>query len=301
MTNTNILNSCTLCPRMCNADRSSNSTGICGETWKVKIARAALHMWEEPCISGSNGSGAIFFCGCPMRCIFCQNYDIANAKAGKEVTIQRLSDIMLELEAKGANNINLVTPTHYVPQIIEALEKAKDKGLNIPIVYNTSGYERVETLKMLEGLVDIYLPDYKYTDRVTAQNYSKAGDYCDVITAALDEMYRQTGVPAFNNHNIMTKGMIVRHLVLPGHVKDAKAVIKYLYETYGDNIYISIMNQYTPCAKFEMYPELERKLTKREYETVVDYAIELGVENAFIQEGGTAKESFVPAFDYTGV
>ena len=272
--------------------------------WRKEYAscgRAALHFWEEPCISGEEGSGAVFFTGCNLRCVFCQNYHIARAEQGKEISIARLSEIFLELQSQKANNINLVTATHYVPQVVEALKMAKEKGLYIPVVYNCGGYETVETLKLLEGLVDIYLPDFKYVDSERAKRYSRAEDYPEVAKAALAEMVRQQPKAEFDERGIMKKGVIVRHLMLPGGIKDSKAVVNYLYETYGDQIYISLMNQYTPLPHVADYPEIDRKLKKFEYDRLVDYAISLGVENGFIQEGETAKESFIPAFTNEGV
>ena len=248
--NMNILKDCTLCPRNCHADRFGGQRGRCHETAEIVAARAALHMWEEPCISGDAGSGAVFFSGCSMGCIFCQNHNIAEAKAGKIITIERLSQIFLELQGEGAANINLVTPTHYVPQIIEALEMARKAGLDLPVVYNTSGYEKPETIQMLDGYVDVYLPDFKYMEPELAAAYSKAPDYPEYAKASLKEMIRQTGNIQINKETgMIQKGVIVRHLVLPGHVKNSKAVIKYLLETYKDQILISIMNQYTPMPQ----------------------------------------------------
>lgn len=315
---------CTLCPRNCGVDREMGEKGICGQTNELKVARAALHYWEEPCISGKEGSGAVFFSGCSLHCVFCQNRNIANGTAGKLISRERLAEIFLELQEKGANNINLVTAGHFVPQVIWALERAKRDGLRLPIVYNTSSYESVETIKMLEGLVDIYLPDFKYMDAALSARYSHAPDYSQVAKAAIAEMVRQTGTAEFamaaekedrevtdmgeraaedemSEEGLMQRGTIVRHLILPGHTADSKEVIRYLYETYGDAIYISIMNQFTPLSGLEKYPELNRKLTEAEYDEVVDYAIELGVECGFIQEGETAEESFIPEFDGEGV
>ena len=293
-----ILHDCTLCPRNCHVDRLAGQRGRCHETAEIVAARAALHMWEEPCISGRTGSGAVFFSGCSMGCIFCQNHNIAEAKAGKIITIERLSQIFLELQGKGAANINLVTPTHYVPQIIEALEMARKAGLALPVVYNTSGYEKPETIQMLDGYVDVYLPDFKYMEPELAATYSQAPDYPEYAKASIKEMVRQTGNIQINKETgMIQKGVIVRHLVLPGHVKNSKAVIKYLLETYKDQILISIMNQYTPMPQVAEDPLLSRKVTKREYEKVVDYALDLGMEYGFIQEGEAAKESFIPEFD----
>ena len=295
---------CDLCPRKCLVDRKKGEKGICGQTENLKVARAALHFWEEPCISGDAGSGAVFFSGCPLHCVFCQNANIANGTVGKEISLERLSEIFLELQEKGANNINLVTPGHFVPQIVKALDQAKKEGLTLPVVYNTSSYETVDTIRMLEGYVDIYLPDFKYMSPVLSQKYSHAPDYAEVAKAAVAEMVRQTGKAVFVNgdeDNLILKGTIVRHLTLPGCMEDSMQILKYLHETYGDTIYISIMNQFTPLSNLEKYPELNRRITDEEYETLVDYAIDIGIENGFIQEGDTAEESFIPAFDCEGV
>ena len=294
-------NSCMLCPRRCKADRTRKQ-GLCGTGMGIRVARAALHMWEEPCISGEEGSGAVFFAGCSLGCVYCQNREIAAGLAGKEISEERLTEIYLELQGKGANNINLVTAGHYLPYIISSVGRARERGLNIPIVYNTGGYEEADALKLLEGTADIYLPDLKYLSPELAARYSHAPDYPKIACAALEEMVRQAGEPEFDDRGMMTKGVIVRHLVLPGQVRESKKVIRYLYETYKDRIYLSIMNQYTPMPGIEeAYPELGRTVTAREYDEVVDYAIELGVENGFIQEGETAKESFIPPFDTEGV
>lgn len=295
---------CDLCPRKCLVDRKKGEKGICGQTENLKVARAALHFWEEPCISGDAGSGAVFFSGCPLHCVFCQNENIANGTVGKEISLERLVDIFLELQEKGANNINLVTPGHFVPQIVKALDQAKKEGLTLPVVYNTSSYETVDTIKRLEGYVDIYLPDFKYMSQVLSKKYSHAPDYAEVAKAAIAEMVRQTGKAVFVNgdeDNLILRGTIVRHLTLPGCMEDSMQILKYLHETYGDMIYISIMNQFTPLSNLEKYPELNRRITDEEYETLVDYAIEIGIENGFIQEGDTAEESFIPAFDCEGV
>ena len=252
---------CTLCPRMCAVDRKSGERGICGQTTEIKVARAALHFWEEPCISGEKGSGAVFFSGCALHCVFCQNENIANGTAGKVISTERLGKIFLELQEKGANNINLVTAGHFLPQVAVALEMAKEQGLHIPVVYNSSGYEKAKTLKMLDGLVDIYLPDFKYMDAVLAKKYSHAQDYPEIAKEALSEMVRQVGEAEFDSRGMMKKGVIVRQLLLPGHVKDAKNVLKYLYETYGDRIYISMMNQYTPMPAMKDDPVSYTHLT----------------------------------------
>lgn len=295
------LTDCRRCPRACGADRYSGNTGACGVDADIYIARAALHMWEEPCISGNQGSGTVFFTGCPLRCIYCQNSQIAAAQIGKRVTIERLAEIFLELQAKQAANINLVTPTHYTPEIIEAVHLARDKKLQIPVVYNCSGYETVAALKQLEGIVDVYLTDFKYMDAVLAAEYSHAPDYPQVAKQALQEMVRQQPTPIFDANGMMKQGVIVRHLLLPGAVKNAKEVLNYVYHSYGNHIYISIMNQYTPLEQVEGHPKLGRRVTGREYGRLLDYAVELGIEQGYIQEGATAKDSFIPEFDYEGV
>ena len=298
---------CTLCPRACHVDRTTGQKGRCHVDAQIRVARAALHMWEEPCLSGRSGSGAVFFSGCALGCIFCQNREIASGKAGLVISEARLSEIFLELQEKGANNINLVTAGHYVPQVIRALACAKSQGLRIPIVYNSSGYEKAETLRQLEGLIDIYLPDLKYLTPELAAAYSHAPDYPQYAMEAISEMVRQQPQVEFMPEDrteaspIMRRGVIVRHLLLPGHVREAKKVVGYLHETYGDQIYISMMNQYTPMSEKFADPNLNRRVTKREYERLLDYAAEIGVENGFYQEGATADESFIPEFDYEGV
>lgn len=298
---------CALCPRACRVDRTAGQKGRCHVDAQIRVARAALHMWEEPCLSGRSGSGAVFFSGCALGCIFCQNREIASGKAGLVISEARLSEIFLELQEKGANNINLVTAGHYVPQVIRALACAKSQGLRIPIVYNSSGYEKAETLRQLEGLIDIYLPDLKYLTPELAAAYSHAPDYPQYAMEAISEMVRQQPQAEFMPEDrteaspIMRRGVIVRHLLLPGHVREAKKVVGYLHETYGDQIYISMMNQYTPMSEKFADPNLNRRVTKREYERLLDYAAEIGVENGFYQEGATADESFIPEFDYEGV
>ena len=296
-----LLKSCKLCPRNCKIDRLNNKIGFCKATDKLKVARAALHFWEEPCISGEKGSGTVFFSNCTLKCVFCQNNDISECSAGKEISIERLSDIFLELQHKGVLNINLVTPTHYVPQIIEGLKIAKNKGLNLPIIYNSSGYENIETLRYLKGYIDVYLPDLKYFSNKYSLKYSNAKDYFNFAIKAIDEMVKQVGDIQFDKNGIIKKGVIVRHLLLPGLLFDSKKILDYLHKTYDDKIYISIMNQYTPLAHVENYPEINKKISEKYYNTIIDYAISIGIQNAFIQEEGTAKESFIPAFDYEGV
>lgn len=296
----NYYEKCTLCPRNCGADRTK-TTGFCGQSDKLYAARASLHMWEEPCISGENGSGTVFFTGCNLGCVYCQNREIADGHIGFEITAERLAEIFLEQQSRGANNINLVTPTHYVPHIIGALDMVRGKSLKIPVLYNCGGYESVETLKMLEGYVDIYLPDFKYMDSAIAKKYSRAADYPAVAKKAIAEMVRQTGECAFDENGIMQRGVIARHLVLPSYAENSKRVVEYLYNTYGNDIYMSIMNQYTPLKYVKDYPEINRKVTAAEYDEVIDFAADIGVENAFVQEGGTVSESFIPLFDGEGI
>lgn len=322
---------CYLCPRNCGAGR------FCGKGAEIKAARAALHYWEEPCISGTSGSGAVFFSGCALRCVYCQNEKIRDGVTGKNISTERLADIFLELQDKGANNINLVTAGHYEPQVAEALRDAKSRGLCVPVIYNTSSYEKAEAIRELEGLIDVYLPDLKYVSSRLSADYSKAPDYFKVASEAIREMVRQTGRPEFyvkkkatldrqlslweseslldaaeynecadelmdeGKEVLIRRGTIVRHLLLPGCSGDSMAVIKYLYETYGDDIYISIMNQYTPMPQVKDHPLLSHRVTQEEYDSVLDYAIGLGIENAFMQEGGVAEESFIPEFDCEGV
>ena len=289
---------CMLCNRKCGVDRTEKA-GYCRMTDRIYLSRAALHFWEEPPISGDRGSGTVFFSGCSLSCVYCQNQEISRGRAGKEVSIERLSHIMLELETSGAHNVNLVTPTHYIPSIVEAIKGARALGLTIPIVYNTGSYDSLSALKTLDGLVDVYLPDLKYYTEKTAMKFSSAGDYPLVARAAIDEMVRQVGEPIFNNDGIMTRGVIVRILLLPGHVAEAKLSLKYLLDTYGDKIYISLMNQYTPMIG--MKPPLNRTVTRDEYNQLVDYAERLGLKNGFTQEFGTAKDSFIPPFNCDGV
>lgn len=301
MKNMNKYENCLLCPRKCGINRRTGQTGVCGVSSEIKVARAALHYWEEPCISGKRGSGAVFFSGCSLHCVFCQNRAISDGKEGKVISKERLSDIFMELADKGANNINLVTPGQYIPDIVWAVNDAKSRGMKLPIIYNTSGYENVTELKLLEGIVDVYLPDFKYMDSTLSAMYSRAKDYPSVAKQALSEMVRQQpDVVIDDATGLIQKGVIVRQLLLPGHVNDAKAVLKYLYDTYHDHVYISMMSQFTPIA-LKDYPEINRTVTKREYERLVNYALEIGITNAFIQEGDVAKDSFIPAFDCEGV
>ena len=294
----NELESCTLCPRKCKINRYK-TVGVCGARDKMKIAHYGLHMWEEPIISGESGSGTIFFSYCNLKCIFCQNYKISTGGYGKEVSKERFQDLCLELQKQGANNINLVTPTHYVPQIVESLQEIKGKSLKIPVVYNTSSYENVETIKKLKGIVDIYLADLKYYDNDLGKKYSHVSNYFKYASLAIKEMIEQTGKFVIKD-DLMKKGVIVRILILPGHVDDAKRLVHYLYATYKDSIIISLMNQYTPLRKL-CYSNLNRKLNDKEYQEVINYALDLGVKYAFIQEGATQSESFIPNFNCSDI
>lgn len=292
------LHNCTLCPRKCGADRY-NGTGFCGCGENIRAAKAYLHMWEEPCISGVTGSGTVFFSGCCLKCVFCQNYKISSENFGREISVTRLADIFLELREKGAHNINLVSPTPYVPQIIETLDLCRGK-LNIPIVYNTGGYERVETLKMLEGYVDVYLPDFKYYDNALAEKYSSAKNYFETVTAALKEMYRQTGAYQIKD-GIIQKGVIIRHLALPSHRRDSVKVLEWIAENLPrDGVLVSLMSQYTPFYKSTEYKEISCRISTFEYNFVLNRARELGLDG-FMQEKSSAREEYTPEFDFDGI
>ena len=292
----NLFDKCLLCPKKCGVNRNNGEFGFCKSGNKIKIAKAYLHMWEEPCISGENGSGTIFFSGCNLRCMFCQNYYISEMNNGVEIDINRFADVCLDLQMQGALNINLVTPTHYVPLIIDGLKLAKSSGLVIPIVYNSSGYETVETIKLLDGIIDVYLPDFKYYSDNLAIKYSKCNDYFKYATESLKEMIRQKPKCVFNDDGIIESGVVVRHLIIPENINDSKKILDYLVK-YKDNIYLSIMNQYTPVRTCK-YKELNRVVNDREYDEVIDYAWNLGFRNAFVQDGETQKESFIPKWDF---
>ena len=293
---------CTLCPRRCGADRAAGEKGFCGETVALRVGRAGLHLWEEPCITGKSGSGTVFFAGCTLRCVYCQNHELLRSGAGILTGEDRLVSIFFELAEKGASNINLVTPDHFIPQIVPAVRIARENGLSLPFVWNLSGYETVEQIRMIGDCADVYLTDLKYLDPELAAKYSYAPDYPETAKAALAEMVRRRPFLQYDADGLLREGVIVRHLLLPSHVNASKAVLRYLHDTYDSRILVSIMNQYTPRPGIETeYPELERRVTKREYDRLVDYAISLGMENAFIQEGPTALESFIPAFDGEGV
>ena len=295
-----LLEKCNLCNRKCNTNRLRGLLGSCNSGVQVKVARAKLHYWEEPCISGENGSGTVFFSNCNLKCVFCQNHTISQSGNGLEISIDRLAEIFLELQSQGANNINLVTPTHYVPQIIEALKIAKRNGLTIPILYNTNSFDSLETIKMLKGYIDVYLPDFKYFDDKYAIKYSKAPGYSKNALELIKELLSQVGVPKFKD-GIIQKGVIVRHLLLPGLLFDSKKVIDTLYNNFGDNIYISFMNQYTPLFNAKDYPEINKPINPKTYDSLINYALNLGVTKGFIQDEGTNSENYVPSFNNEGV
>lgn len=290
-----LLENCTLCPHNCSVNRISGELGYCGAKKEMNVARAALHYWEEPCISGENGSGTVFFSYCTMRCLYCQNA-LYDGKRGKETSIEQLARIFLSLQEQKAHNINLVTPSHYLPQIISAIDLARTNGLAIPIVYNTSGYETIRAIERLKGYVDIFLPDFKYFDDRYAQKYSGVPAYFHYASSSIEQMVKQTGPAVFEDNGIMQKGVIIRHLLLPGLIQDSKKVIRHIYKTFGDDVYISIMNQYTPLKGVRDYPELNKTITQSEYDLIVDYALSLGIKNGFIQDEGTVGESFIPDF-----
>lgn len=306
-------NMCNNCPRKCNVNRDLGEKGFCGaDNINIKVSRAALHFWEEPCISGVRGSGTIFFSYCPLKCVYCQNEKISRGTVGKNITIERLAQIMIELQNKGAHNINFVTPTHYVYQITKAIEKAKEDGLNIPIVYNTSGYELPEVIDYLEPYIDIYLTDFKYSNNEDALKYSKAPDYVEYAMESLKRMVKHCHAEFYYDKfnecedeagkiKMMKRGVIVRHLMLPGKLIQGKNILKRLFNEFGNEIYYSLMSQYTPLNIDSKYPELLGKVSDKEYEKLADYALRIGIENAFLQEGEAASESFIPDFDMSGV
>lgn len=292
-----ILEKCAICPHNCGINRLNNQIGRCKSKDTVKVALYSTHNFEEPCISGKKGSGTVFFSNCNMNCVFCQNYEISQQGKGKEISIEELADIFIKQQEKDVENINLVTPTSYVPQIIEAIKIARKNGLKLPIVYNTNGYEKVETLKMLEGYVDIYLPDFKYSDNELGKRLSKVDNYFEIVTEALKEMYRQTGKVVFNGEGIMQKGMIIRHLVLPNHILNSRRVLKWINENMH-NVYVSVMAQYFPTYKAKKIDDINRKLTKEEYEQIENYLYRLDLENGYIQELGEHEEEYVPCWEF---
>ena len=291
------LECCTICPHNCKINRTKNP-GRCKSTDKIKIALYSIHNFEEPCISGEKGSGTIFFSNCNMNCVFCQNYEISQLGRGKEITIEELANVMIKQQERNVQNINLVTPTSYALHIVEAIKIARKKGLEIPIVYNTNGYESVETLKLLEGYVDIYLPDLKYYYDDLAKKYSKVDNYFEIATKAIQEMYRQVGAPVLDENGVMKKGLMIRHLILPNEVQNSKKVLKWIKENIDSNVYVSIMAQYFPTYKAKEIPEIARKITKEEYEKVENYLYELDLENGYIQELGEHEEEYVPTWEY---
>lgn len=296
------LENCTLCPRSCGVNRLAGEKGYCGASGdKVDIALVSLHPWEEPCIAGKNGAGTVFFSHCSLRCVFCQNSEISSEGKGIAVDTARLAEIFLEQQRRGAATLDLVTPTHYAPQIAEALREAKKVGLTIPVVWNSGGYETEELVEALSGLVDVYLPDLKYIDSDSAARYSNAKDYFTNAEKALRAMVSRTGEPRTGADGVMRKGVLVRHLVLPGRRKESMRIIDWLWESFGDKVWLSLMNQYTPLYHAKDYKEINRTLTTFEYESVVDHAAELGIEHCYVQEGKTASAKFVPAFDGRGV
>ena len=288
---------CTLCPRNCHADRYTLANGYCRMSAELSVAKIYKHMWEEPCITGEGGSGTVFFSGCNLCCLFCQNSKISHENKGFVMTASVLSESFLELQEKKASNINLVTGVCHIPLIVNALIMAKKGGLTIPVVYNSSGYESVSSLKLLDGLIDIYMPDFKYMSEELSLKYSKAADYPEIAKKAIAEMYSQTGPAVMGDDGLMKKGVLVRHPVLPDSVPDSKKVLRYLKETYGDNIIISIMNQYTPVGSVKDHPVLGRKVTEDEYSRVVEFADKIGIEKGFVQEGEAVSESFIPNWD----
>ena len=288
---------CNLCPRKCLVNRNKGELGFSKSGNKIKIAKAYLHMWEEPPITGKKGSGTIFFSGCNLRCIFCQNYYISEMNNGVEISVDRFSKVCLDLQSRGATNINLVTPTHYVPLIVDGIKLAKKNGLCIPIVYNSSGYENVDTIKMLDGIVDVYLPDFKYYSDELAIKYSGCKDYFKCASLAIDEMVKQKEKCLFDDDGNIVSGVIIRHLIIPSRIDDSKRILKYLFNKYGDKVYFSIMNQYTPVKKFNL-SELNRVVSNFEYDEVINYAWKIGIRKAFIQDGKTQSESFIPKWDF---
>lgn len=291
------LEKCNICPHECNGNREIGEIGRCKATKKVRIALSSIHYFEEPCISGEKGSGTVFFSNCNLNCKYCQNYEISQLGKGKDITVKELAEIFLRQQEKGVENINLVTPTSYVLQIIEAIQIARKKGLTLPILYNTNAYEKVETLKLLEGYIDIYLPDFKYADNILGKQYSNVNNYFEIATKAIKEMIRQVGIPQFNQEGIMKRGVMVRHLVLPNHIENSKKVLKWLKENVSNEIYISVMAQYFPTYQAKEIKELNRKLTKEEWMQIEDYIEVLEIENGYVQELGEHEEEYVPKWE----
>lgn len=289
--------SCNICPHNCEINRLNGEVGRCKATDKVKVALASIHNFEEPCISGKKGSGTVFFSNCNLNCVFCQNYKISQEGLGKEISIEELADIFIDEQNKNAENINLVTPTMYVYQIIEAVKIARNKGLKIPIVYNSNGYENVETIKKLNGYIDIYLPDLKYYYDDLAFKYSGIKNYFKNATSTIKEMYNQVGAPNLDENGMIKKGLIIRHLILPNHIQNSKNVLKWINDNMDKNVFVSVMAQYFPTHKSNQFPEINRKLTKEEYEEIEDYLYSLDLDNGYIQELGEHEEEYVPDFE----
>ena len=298
-----LLEDCTLCPRQCHADRTGGQTGCCGGTAVVKAARASLHQWEEPCLSGTRGSGTVFFSGCALGCVYCQNGPISQGRAGREISVERLAEIFMEQQGRGAHNLNLVTADHYLPQVAAALDLARRQGCRLPVVWNCSGYQSLDSLRRLEGLVDIWLADFKYMSPRLAERYSGAADYPQVAQAALPEMFRQQPVAVFDRAGLLQRGLIIRHLLLPGCLEDSKKVLAWLFDRFGNRAWYSLMSQYTPPAALDRaaYPELLAKVSAAAYQELVDFCVELGLESAWVQEGDAAQDSFIPAFEGQGL
>ena len=292
-----LLQKCEICPHKCKIDRTKNQVGRCKSKDTVKVALASIHNFEEPCISGRNGSGTVFFSNCNMNCVFCQNYEISQQGLGKEISIERLAEIFIEQQSRGADNINLVSPTSYAVQIIEAIKIAKNNGLKIPIIYNTNGYENIETLKLLEGYIDIYLPDLKYAENDLAKKYSKIENYFEIATSAIKEMYRQVGKNEYDENGIIKAGIIIRHLILPNHTENSKKVLKWISENMPKNITVSVMAQYFPTYKAKEIKDINRKITKYEYQKIENYLYSLDLENGYIQEMGNNEEIYVPKWE----
>ncbi len=289
---------CRICPRNCNIDRNITK-GYCKAGSLPRVAKAFLHMWEEPCISGTKGSGTVFFSGCNLRCIYCQNSKISHGNFGKEISIEHLAELFLSLQSKGAHNINLVNPTHYVRQIRESLTYAG--GLKVPVVYNSNGYESRETLQVMEGFADIYLPDFKYLNNETGRKYSNVDNYFEIAASAITEMYRQVGGPVFDEEGIIKKGLIIRHLILPGKTEESIKVLDWMRQNLPGDIYVSLMSQYLPCYKAKEHPEINRRIIRKEYERVINHFYRLGFENGYIQERDSAEETYIPEFDLEGI
>ena len=291
-------NLCSICPHKCNIDRSKLK-GRCKAGDKIEIGGVSLHKFEEPCISGENGSGTVFFSKCNLNCVFCQNYEISNLGNGRKIEVDELADIFLKQQEAGAENINLVSPTIYADKIIEAIKIARKKGLKLPIIYNTNGYERVETLKMLDGIVDVYLPDLKYYYNDLGEKYSKVQNYFEIATEAIQEMYRQVGAPKFDENGMITKGLIIRHLILPDNIENTKQVLKWIKENIDKEVYVSVMTQYFPTYKANEYEEINRKINEVEYEEIENYIYELGIENGYMQDKPEENEEiYVPKWEY---